>query len=303
MDTALVETLFEQADAARWELARAVFVRALDASVHKAFAGQEPEADTRDAYLRGLHLQDLALACACACGHERAWEYFIATHRAALYRAADAIARDGGGRDLADSLYADLFGLVTRDGTRQSLFRYFHGRSSLATWLRAVLSQRYVDRLRASRRTGPIPDDESPGALTSQPVSPEPDRARFVAAMRAALAAALLCLSSPDRLRIACYYAQRMTLAQIGRLLGEHESTVSRHLDRTRGVLRREIERQLTEVQHLAADEVHACFRSLADDAGPLDLEALLGQEARAAGAGAGRKNRSRDRSTEEPSA
>ena len=30
-------------------------------------------------------------------------------------------------------------------GERRSLFRYFQGRSSLATWLRAVLAQRYVD--------------------------------------------------------------------------------------------------------------------------------------------------------------
>jgi DNA-directed RNA polymerase specialized sigma24 family protein len=41
-------------------------------------------------------------------------------------------------------LYADLYS--------KSLFRYFQGRSSLATWLRAVLSQRYVDRIRANRR-------------------------------------------------------------------------------------------------------------------------------------------------------
>ena len=69
-------------------------------------------------------------------------------YRPLLYRAADALDPHGGARDLADALYADLYGLPDAQGERQSLFRYYQGRSSLATWLRAVLSQRYVDRLR-----------------------------------------------------------------------------------------------------------------------------------------------------------
>ena len=84
---------------------------------------------------------DLELARRCAAGEEPAWERFVLEYRPVLYRAADALDPTGGARDLADALYADLYS--------QSLFRYYQGRSSLATWLRAVLSQRYVDRLRA----------------------------------------------------------------------------------------------------------------------------------------------------------
>ena len=51
------------------------------------------------------------------------------------------------------------------DGERQSLFRYFQGRSSLATWLRAVLAQRYVDRLRAQKRLEPLPEEDGPTAV------------------------------------------------------------------------------------------------------------------------------------------
>ena len=81
-------------------------------------------------------------------------------YRPVLYRSADAIDPGGGARELADSIYADLFGLQERDGERRSLFRYFHGRSSLATWLRAVLAQRQVDRVRATRRLTPLEDEE-----------------------------------------------------------------------------------------------------------------------------------------------
>ena len=81
----------------------------------------------------------------------------IARRMPSIHRAAS--------RDLADSLYGELFGLDVRDGERRSHFRYFHGRSSLSTWLRAVLSQRHVDRLRSVRRQDPLPEDEAPGAI------------------------------------------------------------------------------------------------------------------------------------------
>ena len=127
---------------------------------------------------------DLALACACAEGSDAAWDHFVREYRPVLYRSADAIDPSGGARELADSIYADLFGLKERDGERRSLFRYFHGRSSLATWLRAVLAQRQVDRVRATRRLTPLDavDDDAvaPPALVTAP-APDPDTGRFVA--------------------------------------------------------------------------------------------------------------------------
>src|SRR5215831_14679344 len=155
---------------------------------------------------------DLELARLCAAGDERAWERFVREYRPLLYRAADALDATGGARDLADSLYADLYGLASGGGERQSLLRYFQGRSSLATWLRAVLAQRYVDRLRADRRLEPLPEEIEPEA----PPSADPDRDRYVALVRDALARAVARLEARDRLRLASYYVQELTLAQIG---------------------------------------------------------------------------------------
>src|SRR4029077_12295537 len=136
---------------------------------------------------RKLHVEDLALAVACADGCEAAWDHFVREHRPALYRAAEAIDRSGGARDLADSLYAELFGLRERDGERQSLFRYFHGRSSLTTWLRAVLAQRHICRLRSTRRLDALPDEESAEALPAAALPPDPDRPRYVTIIQDAL--------------------------------------------------------------------------------------------------------------------
>jgi hypothetical protein len=78
-------------------------------------------------------------------------------------------------------------------------------------------------------------------------------------------------------LRLGCYYAQEMTLAEIGRMLGEHEATVSRHLTRTRRALREAVEGTLRRDHGLDDPSIAECFRSVADDAGPLDLVELFG--------------------------
>ncbi len=128
------------------------------------------------------HSADLELARLCAEGDERAWERFVREYRPLLYRAADALDRTQGAREIADSLYADLYGIANDAGERQSLFRYYQGRSSLATWLRAVLAQRYVDRVRVERRVEPLSDKEPP----ARGGEPDPDRARFVVLIRQA---------------------------------------------------------------------------------------------------------------------
>jgi RNA polymerase sigma factor (sigma-70 family) len=220
---------------------------------------------------------DLDLARRCAAGEPAAWDRFVLEYRPVLYRAADALDRTGGARELADSLYAELYGIKQAGGERQSLFRYFNGRSSLATWLRAVLAQRYVDRLRARRRLEPLPSDDRPDIR--EPADPE--RARHVGLVRQALSRAVGRLDARDRLRLAYYYLQELTLAQTGRLLKEHEATVSRQLTRTRRAIRDAVERELREERGLTDVQIAECFASVAEDPGPLDLKPLLGGAAR----------------------
>jgi hypothetical protein len=164
---AAVERCWRKAAApAHWNLTREQFQAALERSAARRFAGAAPDPRKLDAYLESLHAADLALAVACSLGNPAAWDFFMAQFRPELYRAARAIvgraaARDADARDLADSLYADLYGLAAdrqatsreSDGRRKSLFEYFHGRSKLATWLHAVLAQRHVDQIRRARKT------------------------------------------------------------------------------------------------------------------------------------------------------
>ena len=277
IDGGLIERLYRKANAERWRVPVGLFAEALETSATRVFGDKELSSRELDRYLASLHLEDLALACACSAGDEAAWEHFIREQRPRLYQAADALAPGGRARELADSLYADLYGFDDRGQGRRSLFRYFHGRSSLATWLRAVLAQRHVDRLRAERRMEPLPEEESAAALASTSTPADPERSRYLTMIRQALGRAVARLPARDRLRLGCYYAQGLTLAATGRLLREHEATASRQLARTRRAIRDDVERQLRAEDGLTDLQIAQCFESVSEDPGPLDVGEMLG--------------------------
>lgn len=271
---AIIEELFRKARADRW-LARVEFTDAVDASVARTFAGAAPSRRELERYLAGLHVEDLAIAAACALGRDAAWDHFVLEHRPVLYRAADALDPTGGGRELADSLYADLYGTNAAGAGRRPLFRYFHGRSSLATWLRAVLAQRHVDVVRARKRVEQLPEEETalPAAAAT---STDPDRALLVPLVGDAMSSAINELPARDRLRLRSYYLSQLTLAQIGRLMGEHEATVSRHLSRARRILRDDVERRLREQSRLADAQIARAFELVLEDPGGMDLQQVF---------------------------
>ena len=100
----------------------------------------------------------------------------------------------------------------------------------------------------------------------------DPDRRRYLQLVRHALAAVLATLASADRLRLSLYYVEGSTLAEIGRALGEHESTASRHLNRCRRAIRRDTESWLHREGRLAAEEVRLALE-YATEEWPYDLD------------------------------
>jgi len=290
----LLESLYLQAQAGRWGLSPERWAAALERSAKKRLSPATSTPRQLEDYLRALHLQDLALASACAEGCEAAWEEFFATYRVYLHTAAAAILQRNASSpeacDLADSLFADLYGLDGGKGTERSLFRYFHGRSSLKTWLRAVLAQRHIDAIRAGRRFEELGDDDSQAAASFPGAAPhaslaDPHRQRYVALFTRALQAALQRLPREEQQRLRYYYAEEKTLAEIGRFFEEHESSVSRHLDRARSELRQDVENILRRgfsaangsagEPGLSDAEIALCIEYSAENT-PLDLEKLL---------------------------
>jgi RNA polymerase sigma-70 factor (ECF subfamily) len=194
--------------------------------------------------LDALSLDDLLLARACARGHERSWDRFLVLYREKLYTAALAMTRDeSAARELADSIYADLFGTRTQhDGKRVSKLESYMGRGSLEGWLRTVLAQQYVNRFRTERKLVPFDDALD---VTDRRELNEQHSAEEHAYLARATDTALESLSNEERFLLAAYYLDERTLAEIGRMLRLHESTVSRRLDKITLALRKRIVKEL----------------------------------------------------------
>jgi len=305
----LIEQWCLQAGAKRWGISSAKFTAELARCAEARFRAATPGIPELQSYLGALHLEDLALACACAEGVTEAWECFVTSYRGYMRAAAGTILKRSASspeaKELADSLFGDLYGLSAEK--RGSLFRYFHGRSSLKTWLRAVLAQRHIDKIRSGRKFEELADQDgneevsrrvnlSAGRRVDPGTSRDPHRPRYLAMFSSALKTALKNLDASDADRLRMYYAEEKKMAEIGRVLGEHESSVSRRMEKVRRDLRVAVEEILRggtragngerKIGGLSDPEIALCFEYAAEDA-PIDLDKLFPPRgARRSGAG-----------------
>lgn len=237
-----------------------------------------PDASAEEAaeFCATLKLEELALARGCGDGNERAWEVFVSKYQQKLHAIALQITRDAvHAAELADSLFADLYGMSTREGVRHSKLIFYTGRGSLEGWLRTVMAQEFINRYRKRKRNVSLEEQEEEGMQFSAP-DPEP----VVAAdtrLAAATDQALNELSSEDRYVLAAYYLDRRTLAEIARILGLHESSISRRLDRVSTALRKRILACLRGLGMSHAQAVEALETDVRDL--QVDIRARLTQE------------------------
>lgn len=250
----IASNIYERSGAARYGVDAEQFAAILN-EIRLKYA---PQALTREAadFCSALRLEELALARACAAGNERAWQDFIGRYQSKLRNMALHITRDGThAAELADSLFADLYGINARDGVRRSKLVFYTGRGSLEGWLRTVMAQEFINRYRKQKRTVSLEEQEEEGAQFAV-ADPAPSCA-WDQRVEAATDQALAELSSEDRYVLAAYYLDGRTLAEIARVLGLHESSISRRLDRVSTALRKRILAGLRErgMSHAQATE------------------------------------------------
>jgi len=268
---AVFADLYQKAGAGRFGLTEQEFSQILEEVRAKYLPAGAGKREVLELY-RSLHVEELALARACAAGNDAAWDVFLVRYREKLYDAACSIApSESTARELADSLYAELFGTETRDGKRVSKLNYYAGRGSLEGWLRMVLAQEYVNLFRSQRRLVSLEEQAEAGVQFRAPNSaatPE-GSATSDPRLEAATDEALAALPAEDRFILASCYLDGRTLAETACVLGVHESTVSRRLARitkslskaivkgllSRGMTRRQAEESLqTDVRDLSLD-------------------------------------------------
>ena len=270
LDRALATELWRSCDAAGWGLTRDEFDQILlDAATAQNFGLPEAALATpkqQKTFFHGLCVADLALARACARGNERAWEYFIAVYRQPLTRAAIAISgSETLGRDLAEQLYAELYGLNVREGQRRCPLLSYRGRGSLLGWLRTTLAQRHVDHYRRTRREEPIEEFDAPA-----PDPPPQTLPRELSLLERAIEQTVGGRQAEERYLLAAYYLDGQTLLEMARVLGVHEATVSRRLHRAEKEIRKQI------LKHLQRSGMSRPAAEEALGADPRDLEVNL---------------------------
>ena len=231
----------------------------------------------RQEFFASLRIEDLALARACANGNEPAWEVFMLRFREKLYDVAAFITKEASSaRELADSVYAELYGTKNREGGgRISKLASYSGRGSLEGWLRTVLAQEFVNTYRKRRRLVSLDEESEDGeqfaAATAE--SPAPVDSRLERATDDALRS----LASEDRFVLASYFLDERTLAQIAKALSVHESTISRKIEKLTKAIRRQILKNLVAqgmTRRQADEAITADVRDLA-----VDIRASLAQD------------------------
>ena len=259
-----IRELFEKSGGARFGLTLVVFEEILEQVAAKYVCGGT--AVQKVQLWRELRVEELVLARGCAAGHNQAWTEFLGRYREKLYDIARGITKeDSSARDLADSLYADLYGTSERQGQRLSRLSSYMGRGSLEGWLRTVLAQEFVNRYRKQKRLVSLEEQAEDGVQFSAPETPPqlPTDNRLTAATDEALER----LSAEDRLVLAAYYLDNRTLTEIGKIVGVHESTISRRLEKLLKGLRKQV---------LAGLQSRGMDRSQAEEALEADVRYIM---------------------------
>jgi RNA polymerase sigma-70 factor (ECF subfamily) len=290
-------------DGAGRMLARAGDNRSLDrealtprisAAVEKYLLRDDPNTSGEEIakFIDEMQADDLCLIIACERGDENAWtdlvERFTATVRSA---ARSASSNEDAAEDLAQSIWAELYGLRTRkDGMPASKLAYYSGRGSLAGWLRAVVAQLAVDVFRKQSRLVQTEEDSDLDRLArvaeGQPIVagiPTPEESlsnRFAQTdMQRALYNAVQELPAEDRLLVKLYYFDNLRLREAGVVLGVHEATASRRLTRIQSDLRKRVTKILIDERGWTQAETERSFAEVAQHL-DTDLESLLGKGA-----------------------
>jgi RNA polymerase sigma-70 factor (ECF subfamily) len=271
-------------------LSRDLLLPRVTSAVEKYLLKDNPDTPPTDVakFVDEMQADDLCLIIACERGDENAWSDLVARFTATVRSAArSGSTTEDAAEDLAQSIWAELYGLRTRkDGMPASKLAYYSGRGSLAGWLRAVVAQLAVDMFRKQSRLVQTEEDTDLERLArvaeGQPIvagisTPEESVSnRFAQTdMQDALNHAVQELPAEDRLLVKLYYFDNLRLREAGAVLGVHEATASRRLTRIQTDLRKRVTKILVDERGWTQAETERSFAEVAQHL-ETDLESLL---------------------------
>ena len=276
-------------------LSRECLVTRIFSAVEKYLLRDNPNTskDEIRKFIDELQADDLCLIVACERGDEKAWSELVERFTPAVRSAArSASSSEDAAEDLAQSIWAELYGLRTRnDGRPAGKLAYYSGRGSLAGWLRAVVAQLAIDSFRKQAKLVQTEEDADLDRLAQevhvadgQPAlagmqNPEESMSnRFARTeLQQALSKSVQELNGEDRLLVKLYYFDNLRLREAGAVLGVHEATASRRLTRIQTELRKRVSEILVSERGWTKAEAERSFSEVGQQL-DTDVEALLNQ-------------------------
>lgn len=256
-------------------------------------------------FLRGLQVDDLFMALACAGGNERSWWEFDQQHRGYLERVARHLASNElNAQEVIDTVYVELYGTRVVDGERVSKFSTYSGRGSLRGWLRTIIWHSLVDLHRASH------DEVSLDAMTEN-VGEGYVHASFAADVKLggedemieklakdryrkatlnSIENAFASLDNHEKLLLLYYHVENLKLREIARMVENtasplrgwfqrksptrdqnpetriHESTIMRWLEKSYSKVLKMFRSELVGTHKLSEEEIEICMELATQD-------------------------------------
>ncbi len=245
-------------------------------AIIKKHLGPSPSPAEAVAFLKLLHGRDLYLATACAkCSPGgsspsdefagAAWRMFESNYKTFVCDLVRFSFRPSfASQDLADNILTDLF-LPDRSGC--SRIASYDGRSSLSTWLRVIICNRSINASRCSanaKSTEMQPDLPDEPALENMEMTIRAQR--YASALEDSLASACRILTPRERLVLLWRYEDGMQLGDIAKLLGIHQSNVTRQLEKMQSRLRDEVVAVLSTKHRLSQPAIEECLEDIVEN-------------------------------------
>jgi RNA polymerase sigma factor (sigma-70 family) len=218
--------------------------------MNRAKHARKGETTTWETFLEDLHAVDWFLACACLEGLSSAWETLFAARAnrtdcllvdALRRRAVRLFPRD---LERQDEAVADFWGYLLageRDGAPPILARY-DGQRPLVPWLIRVFQNKHLSELRHRNGLQPLSEDD---LGEHDPPFSDHGHERWHEEFRLAAREWLDGLPEQEVLILGLRLRYRLSQREAAALLGVHEGTISRQIDRLRDHCRQQIGEQL----------------------------------------------------------
>jgi RNA polymerase sigma-70 factor, ECF subfamily len=217
-------------------------------------------------FINNLHTNDLYLAIACAEQKDVAWNRFNSIYNKYIGELAVFVSpnRDAA-RDLAANLLVDMF---LPDCSGRSRIASYDGRSALATWLRIIISRRAInERERKCNKMGRIESmPEIADEMGLRSIEADLRSHQYEYMIKDSFKWACKELIDRERLLLLLRYEDELQLNQIARLLGVHQSTVTRQLVKIQEKLRDEVVSILASKYHLSHAAIEECLADILEN-------------------------------------